>query len=148
MEPLRERVDQILSVLVGYKALGPALLAAIMQAVEEDRAALVATIELLTEQGKVDRASAQYCPSCGWLAPGHARGCGNPIARAEAAEAREAKLREAIEWALWERDDFPQRQPGDGEYWWRTELRRRAALAVKEDPMDGTRETDAGGNRV
>ena len=35
----------------------------------------------------------------------------------------------AIRWALGEIDDFPPREEGQGKYWWRTELRRRAALA-------------------
>ena len=38
------------------------------------------------------------------------------------------QMREAILWALGERDEFPTREPGQGAYWWRTELRRRAFL--------------------
>ena len=38
-------------------------------------------------------------------------------------------LREAIAWALGERDEFPLREQGQGAFWWRAELRRRAALA-------------------
>lgn len=36
------------------------------------------------------------------------------------------KLREAVEWALGEKGDFPPRGEGQGKYWWRKELRRRA----------------------
>lgn len=39
-------------------------------------------------------------------------------------------LTNAIRWALGEIDDFPPRNPGQGAYWWRTELRRRTALAA------------------
>lgn len=39
-----------------------------------------------------------------------------------------ARLRAALTWALGEGDDFPVRQDGQGQYWWRSELRRRAAL--------------------
>jgi len=35
----------------------------------------------------------------------------------------------AIRWALGEGEGFPVRMEGEGRYWWRTELRRRAALA-------------------
>lgn len=41
-------------------------------------------------------------------------------------ERRMKKLESAIRWALGEKGDFPQRQDGQGAYWWRTELRRRA----------------------
>lgn len=48
-------------------------------------------------------------------------------------------LREAIAWALGENDDFRAREPGEGAYWWRKELRERAALAstapVAEEPL-------------
>lgn len=37
-------------------------------------------------------------------------------------------LRAALEWALGERDEFPPRQDGEGAFWWRKELRRRADL--------------------
>lgn len=50
-------------------------------------------------------------------------------ARATASEARAARLEEAIRWALGEGEDFPQRESGQGAYWWRTELRLLAALA-------------------
>lgn len=42
------------------------------------------------------------------------------------------RLREAIEWALGECGDFPPRQEGEGAYWWRAELRKRAALVIEE----------------
>lgn len=45
-------------------------------------------------------------------------------------EATIALLTEAIRWALGEVDEFPERQDGQGPYWWRAELRRRAALAA------------------
>ena len=45
-----------------------------------------------------------------------------------------AELRGAIRWALGEGDDFRPREEGEGAYWWRKELRRRAALSgTKED---------------
>jgi hypothetical protein len=52
----------------------------------------------------------------------------------ELAVAREAleRYESAIRWALGEGDDFPMREPGEGAYWWRNELRRRAALKLEE----------------
>lgn len=41
------------------------------------------------------------------------------------------KCEAAIRWALGEEGDFPTRQTGQGAYWWRTELRNRAALEGK-----------------
>jgi hypothetical protein len=41
---------------------------------------------------------------------------------------RVCTLEAAVRWALGEGDDFPTREAGQGMYWWRTELRRRAAL--------------------
>jgi hypothetical protein len=38
------------------------------------------------------------------------------------------RLKEAILWALGERDEFPERPSGASLYWWRIELRRRAGL--------------------
>lgn len=49
--------------------------------------------------------------------------------RAKSAEGQLAALREALAWALGERDEFPERKPGEGAYWWRRELRRRALSA-------------------
>lgn len=80
------------------------------------------------------------------------------VARAEAAEAKLAEQREmyevakenledalesrdryeeAIRWALGEGEDFPFRKDGQSAYWWRTELRKRAALPA---PPDGGKE--------
>lgn len=42
------------------------------------------------------------------------------------------KFEEAIAWALGEADDFPHRREGEGAYWWRTELRKRANTARSE----------------
>lgn len=42
------------------------------------------------------------------------------------------RLEAAIRWALGEGDEFPHRIPGDGPYWWRHELRQRAALNPKQ----------------
>jgi hypothetical protein len=50
--------------------------------------------------------------------------------RLEAAEAEAKRLGEAIRWALGESDEFAARAEGQGAYWWRTELRTRAALDV------------------
>lgn len=52
--------------------------------------------------------------------------------RAEAAERDAARYRAAIEWALGgEGSDFRLRQDGEGAYWWRIELRQRAAMKEK-----------------
>lgn len=48
------------------------------------------------------------------------------VASLKIAHARIAKLENAIKWALGEKGDFPQRQDGQGSYYWRTELRKRA----------------------
>lgn len=71
------------------------------------------------------------------------------IARAESpadasfiAAAREAvpqlvaevrRLRAAVEWALGMGDDFPTREPGQGAYWWRTELWKRSGLPRSDE---------------
>lgn len=41
---------------------------------------------------------------------------------------KNARLLEAVLWALGESDTFTPRAEGDGQYWWRKELRRRAGL--------------------
>jgi hypothetical protein len=43
-------------------------------------------------------------------------------------EARVAELEAAILWADGQGDDFPERQPGQGAYWWRRELMQRAGM--------------------
>ena len=45
-----------------------------------------------------------------------------------AAEARAERLREAILWALGQIGEWPERKPGEGAFYWRKELRRRAGL--------------------
>lgn len=50
---------------------------------------------------------------------------------------REQRLEKAIRWALGELDDFPLRQPGEGAFWWRKELSKRAAL---EQPDNAARD--------
>ncbi len=42
------------------------------------------------------------------------------------------RLQMAVRWALGEVGDFPMRQNGQGAYWWRTELRRRAGLSPND----------------
>lgn len=42
------------------------------------------------------------------------------------------RLRRAVKWALGENGDFPIRQDGQGAYWWRTELRRRAGMSPND----------------
>ena len=37
------------------------------------------------------------------------------------------RLNEAVEWALGERGDFAHQTGDEGTYWWRNELRKRAA---------------------
>jgi hypothetical protein len=41
-------------------------------------------------------------------------------------QAENQKLLQAILWALGQNGDFAQQQPGQGKYYWRTELRKRA----------------------
>ncbi len=50
-----------------------------------------------------------------------------------AVEARCARLEAALRWALGEGEDFPPRGPDAGGYWWRSELRRRAALEGRDE---------------
>jgi hypothetical protein len=46
---------------------------------------------------------------------------------------RVRRLEAAIRWALGESGEFPMREPGQGQYWWRKGLRERAGLKeVKE----------------
>jgi hypothetical protein len=51
--------------------------------------------------------------------------------RASAAEARAERLREAILWADGRIGEWPERQPGEGAFYWRKELMRRAGLEGK-----------------
>lgn len=60
-------------------------------------------------------------------------GCICKICHAEdILRAENGRLREAILWALGEGDEFPPRPEGKGQFWWRTELRKRAALGSKD----------------
>lgn len=43
------------------------------------------------------------------------------------------RLEGAVRWALGESGHFEKRAKGDGPYWWRRELRRRAALTAHEE---------------
>lgn len=50
-----------------------------------------------------------------------------------ASEASRARMESAIRWALGYDEGEPEfmpRQEGEGPYWWRAELRRRAALSL------------------
>lgn len=42
------------------------------------------------------------------------------------------KMREALLWAYGMGDDFPDRQPGEGAFWWRSELADRAPFLIEE----------------
>jgi len=48
-------------------------------------------------------------------------------------EAEVARLRKVIRWALGEIGNFPTRRKAEGAYWWRRELRKRAALGSKKE---------------
>ena len=65
------------------------------------------------------------------------RALANDIAACESAlaasQARVTELEEAIRWALGEVGGFSQRGDGDGAYWWRSELRARAALRQRDE---------------
>ena len=52
------------------------------------------------------------------------------VAAYEAGQADAEKLQEAILWALGCRGRFPPREQGQGGYWWRTELRKRAGITA------------------
>lgn len=57
---------------------------------------------------------------------------------------KEIKLIKAICWALGENGEFPERKTGEGAYWWRTELRRRAkTMKSRELVITIIIETDA-----
>ena len=43
-------------------------------------------------------------------------------------KAKIEQLKTAILWADGLGDEFPARQPGEGAYWWRPELKRRAGI--------------------
>lgn len=51
--------------------------------------------------------------------------------RAEAAEAQVERLKGVILWADGQNGEWPERKPGEGAYYWRKELMRRAALEAK-----------------
>jgi len=55
-------------------------------------------------------------------------------------QSREARLLDAIKWALGESDEgFRAREPDEGAYWWRKELRQRAALAQSLEQDGGAK---------
>lgn len=65
---------------------------------------------------------------------------GEILKQIEEQQATIRQLKEAIYWALGERDDFPIRYPGDGAFYWRTELRKRSGLPVNgitDEPSSG-----------
>lgn len=39
------------------------------------------------------------------------------------------KVREIFQWLLGMKEDFPERQPGQGQYYWREQLRRKLIIA-------------------
>jgi hypothetical protein len=47
---------------------------------------------------------------------------------AESLDSQEARYFHALRWALGVNGEFPTRKDGQGAYWWRTELQRRAGL--------------------
>jgi len=51
------------------------------------------------------------------------------------------QFKEAIYWALGERGDFPDKLPGCGPWYWRTELRKRSGL-----PVNGRPDNEPGGS--
>lgn len=84
----------------------------------------------LEEMKKIDVALPQpitlECPKCGWTAD---EGNFKPIKINPAAQpsaGRIEQLENAIKWALGENGEFAARKDGQGAYWWRTELRKRA----------------------
>lgn len=52
------------------------------------------------------------------------RECGEDLAR--------GATKDLIKWLLGENGEFPIRQEGQGLYWWRKELRKRAEFILKE----------------
>jgi hypothetical protein len=68
-----------------------------------------------------------------------------PSPQPAGAEQRVRELEEAVLWALGEAGDFPPREEGQGAYWWRPELRKRAfgasrPAAPSPEPATGGRE--------
>jgi hypothetical protein len=63
-----------------------------------------------------------------------------PCGELSIARQRAERLTDAILWALGEQGDFPARAHGEGLYWWRTEMRRRAfgEQRPKADPAPKT----------
>ena len=99
----------------------------------------------LLAEAKDDRAT--ICIYCGWVlryegdieaayeaALAHDAACErNPhLQRARRLEAENQRMHLAIRWALGEYGEFQLRDPTDGAFWWRNELRRRALLAAPE----------------
>lgn len=67
-----------------------------------------------------------------------ARAAGREEQRALDAEARDevvARLASSIVWALGAGEDFPPREDGDGAYWWRKELSKRAGAVWNRDTL-------------
>jgi hypothetical protein len=50
------------------------------------------------------------------------------LKKGKANKLAEIRFRHAIEWALGVRGNFKQRKEGDGPFWWRSELQKRAGL--------------------
>ena len=64
-----------------------------------------------------------------YLCPKDSKAIETVLAALEKAQADAERYESAIRWALGEGGEFPPREEVQGRYWWRTELRRRAALA-------------------
>lgn len=54
-------------------------------------------------------------------------------AERDALRRRCERLESSVRWALGESGDFRSRKDGEGAYWWRTELRKRAELKEASD---------------
>jgi hypothetical protein len=106
-----------------------------------EHAALVERVNDLLGIGPGESTPANYshCTDCGRAmvynrkpgeqGPGSSWMCPRCVMeRARALEKERDALRAAVLWALGQAGDFAHRPEGAGLYWWRTELRRRAAL--------------------
>lgn len=54
----------------------------------------------------------------------------------QALASRVRELEDAVYWALGQNGEFPLRQPSQGAYWWRTELRRRSCVPDRIGDID------------
>ncbi len=131
--PLVERVRENLCEMTlrcywGDHSIDPADLAALCEAVETLTAERGQLRQRVEQAEKAAKVTIEDCRRQGVSLGRGLANYGYQMAQDELAALRAevARLEAAIRWALGETDEFRSREAGDGAFWWRTELCRRA----------------------